>query len=109
MIIITFPNGADWFKANWVFRQLAADAGRHFSSDNDLLRELERAQAIGALFLNDMETSLAAKVSDALKSTAERTIRGEIEGWKPQDQAGRAQYLDSLTELLDIIRTQQIE
>ena len=41
-VIIVFPDGTDWFKANWVFRQLAQDVSDHYSSDAEVCKAVER-------------------------------------------------------------------
>jgi hypothetical protein len=87
LVIIAFPNGEDWFKANWVFRQLAEDVSQRNRNDNDVCKELELAQAI--------------------KTVVDDTISGTIEGWRPQDKPGHAMYCEALTELAKLIEQQQ--
>ena len=42
-VIIVFPNGTDWFRANWVFRQLAGDVSVHYRNDDSVCKALESA------------------------------------------------------------------
>lgn len=39
-VIVALPNGTDWFKASWVFRQLSEDMCRRYSQDNELRKYL---------------------------------------------------------------------
>lgn len=106
-VIIVFPNGTDWFKANWVFRQLAEDVSKSYPLDTEVNAEMEKAQAIGALFLNEMEKSLVSKVTDSLRTVAQDTLDGKIDGWRAEDECGHRMYLESLTELLNLLQQQQ--
>ena len=106
MVIIQFQNGADWYKANWVFRQLAEDTVTAFPHDHALRTTLEKAAAFGALFLDSMEAGAAASTMAALKCVAQRTIEGAIPGWKrsrPEDDDMQQMYLQAVTELLDLL------
>lgn len=107
MVIIAFPNGEDWFKANWVFRQLAEDVSQRNRNDNDVCKELELAQAYGLLDLRTMDTDLRRKMMQAIKTVVDDTISGTIEGWRPQDKPGHAMYCEALTELAKLIEQQQ--
>jgi len=111
MVIIKFKDGTDWFKANWVFRQLAEDTMAAFPNDNALGLVLEKAQAFGALFLDSMEANAATSTLEALRKVAEETIQGKIQGWKgkrPEDKEGQQMYLESITELLGFLRKQNL-
>lgn len=106
MIIIKFQDGTDWFKANWVFRQLAEDIMEAFPNDSALRQIMENAQALGGLFLNSMEPHVAASTLKAIKRVAEETSQGKIEGWnrtKPEDKDGQQMYLQSIKELLCLL------
>jgi hypothetical protein len=63
-----FPDGTDWFKANWVFRQLAEDVSNRYRHDDDVRKSLELAQAIGMLHLKDMDEKLRRNVMRAIKN-----------------------------------------
>ena len=52
MVIIQFKNGTDWYKANWVFRQLRADVAEAFPDDLELTTEMEKAEAFRMLSLD---------------------------------------------------------
>jgi len=51
MVIIRFPNGSDWYKANWAFRRLAEDIVAGHPDESDLKVEMERAEVLGLLLL----------------------------------------------------------
>jgi len=106
MVIIVFSNGTEWFKANWVFRQLAEDVATAFPLDQEVNFEIEKAQAIGALFLKDMDEPLRLRVTERLRTVAQRTLDGEIDGWRRDDADGHRMYLESLSELLALINAQ---
>jgi hypothetical protein len=109
MVIIRLPSGADWYKANWAFRQLAEDIRRRFTEDKAVAHEFEKAQAMGALFLDDIDKDLGKRVVVALKTVAEETIGGKIGGWKrthPADEAGQRMYLEALAELLSLLKAE---
>jgi hypothetical protein len=55
-----------------------------------------------------MDPDIAAATSHAIMTTAERTVAGEIEGWKrthPQDRDGQAMYLNAVAELLHLMKS----
>ena len=106
MVIIKFPDGSEWFKANWAFRRLAEDVAAAFPQNKDLISQMERAQGIGALFLSDLEVPLLTATLKAIRSVAKGTVDGVVQGWKrthPKDESGQQQYVDSMKELLDLI------
>jgi len=110
MVIIRFRDGVDWFKANWVFRQLAEDTIAAFPQDGDLQFIMMQAQALGALFLDSMDTDAASATTRAIRKVAEGTIQGTIQGWRltrPEDGVGQQMYLKSISELLDLIRDEE--
>ncbi|MFZ0543027.1 MAG: hypothetical protein WA424_03825 [Candidatus Sulfotelmatobacter sp.] len=109
MVIIKFPNGTDWCKANWAFRRLAEDVVAEYPGDRDLKLEMERAEAVGSMFLDQMGVPLSAKVIGAMRLVARRTVQGEIPGWRrshPNDIEGHRMYVESMTELLELIDNQ---
>jgi hypothetical protein len=106
-VIIVFPNGTDWFKANWVFRQLAGDVSVRYRNDDSVCKALESAQALGSLDLKDMDEDLRRKVMQAIKTVAEETISGTIAGWRPHDEGGHAMYREALSELAKLVEEQQ--
>ena len=69
-LIIVFPDGTDWFKANWVFRQLAQDVSDRYSSDAAVCKAVEVAEALGALDLKKMNDGLRGRVMEALTAVA---------------------------------------
>ena len=54
-VAIVFPNGTDWFKANWGFRQLAEDTTSHHREDDGICNALEEPLALGCLDLKKMD------------------------------------------------------
>ena len=109
MVIIKFPDGIDWFKANWVFRRLVEDVGIAFPQKRDLVARMERAQGIGAFILNEMDADSSSEAMDAMRLVAQGTIGGEIPGWRrthPDDENGQRQYVESMKGLLTLIMKQ---
>lgn len=104
MVVIILPDGRDWCKANWAFRQLVQDISRQFEHDDELCRTLDLAQAYGTLDLKGMPVELARRVSEAMLAVIGATQTGEIEAWRPEDQGGRTMYLQALAELADLLR-----
>src|SRR5262245_32436271 len=109
MIVIKFPSGTDWFKANWIFRQLAADVIASFPNDQALRLVMEKAQAFGGPFLDSMQAGAATSALEAIKKAAEETVQGKIQGWertKPEDKDGQRMYRESIEELLNLIENE---
>jgi len=109
MVIITFPDGSEWYQANWAFRQLSEDVVAAFPDNAELKRDLEKAQAFGHLALNAMNPTLASRVMSALKNVAEETIAGNIRGCRthrPDDERGHAMYVEAIRELLKLLNQQ---
>jgi len=109
MLIIRFPNGSDWYKANWAFRRLAEDVVAAHPDESGLKLEMERAEALGMLFLDQMEGALLSKVMEAMRSVAQETVEGKIPGWKrthPNDEKGQSMYLESMIVLIGLIDKQ---
>ena len=68
-VVIIFPNGMDWFKANWVFRRLAGDICVRYRKDDGICKVL--AQALGSLNIKNMTDELRPRVMQAIKIVAE--------------------------------------
>ena len=105
-VIIVFPNGADWFKANWVFRQLAQDVSERYGSDAEVCKAVEAAEALNALDLNKMSDGLRKRVMEALSAVAMDTIEGTIAGWRPHDAEEHALYCEAVSELSKCLKSQ---
>ena len=105
MVIIQLKDDVDWCKANWVYRQLMADAINLNQNDDELKRVLTYGRAIGTLFVNQMQDPLKLRVLKALKQTSQQTLVGAIPGWNlaESDEAGRKMYFSSVRELLELI------
>jgi hypothetical protein len=106
-VIIVFPNGANWFNANWVFSQLAEDVSKYGGSDSDVNNELEAALALGALFLDRMDGPLSSRIVESLRAVTQGTLDGRIDGWRKADKREHQIYLECLTELLSLLKQQQ--
>ena len=106
-VVIVLPNGTDWFKANWVFRQLAQDVSSRYQTLADVCKALELAQAVGSLDLKGMDEKLCSNVMEAIKTVAEETISGAIDGWRPHDPRDHAMYCEALGELAKPSRYQR--
>jgi hypothetical protein len=105
VVIINFPDGSDWYKANWTFRQICEDAIVRFPGASELKESLEMAQAYGRLSL-DHEEQMRRRTADALRIVARETIAGKIKGWAgahPEDLDGQEQYLGTIRELLGLL------
>ena len=98
-VIVVFPDGTDWFKANWVFRQLADDVSDRYKSDAEIREALEVAQALGTLDLKAMNDGLRKRVMEALTAVAMDTIKGIIAGWRPDDPEEHELSCDAVSEL----------
>lgn len=105
-VVIVFPDGTEWFKANWVFRQLAQDVSDRYSSDAEVCKALEVAEALGALDLKGMNAGLGRRVIDALADVAIDTMKGTIAGWRPHDAKDHALYCEAVSELAKLLRGQ---
>jgi len=98
-VLIKFPNGTDWFKANWVFRQLAKGVSDRYSGDVDVCKAMKMAEAIGTLDMQQMNEGLRGKVMEALSVVAKATIEGSISGLRPHDPKEHALYCEAVSEL----------
>jgi len=105
-VIIVFPDGTDWFKANWVFQQLAHDISDRYSGDAEVCQAVELAKAFGALDLKKMKEGLRRRVMEALMVVATDTIEGTITGWRPHDAREHALYCEAVSELAKSLRDQ---
>lgn len=104
--IIVLPDGTDWFKANWVFRQLAQDVSERYGSDTEICKAMEVAEALGALDLKKMNDGLRKRVMEALTAVAMDTIGGSIAGWRPHDAKEHSLYCEAVSELAKCLKTQ---
>lgn len=98
-VLIKFPDGTDWFKANWVFRQLASDVSDRYQDDVEVCAALKVAEANSMLDLHKMNDGTRRKLLEALSTVAKRTIEGSIAGWRPHDAREHAIYCEAVSEL----------
>jgi hypothetical protein len=107
MVIIKFTSGTDWYKANWVFRQIVNDVIAQSPDDVEVSFIMKQGQSYGLLSLDKLDSTVASKVVQAIRKVAEETLAGNIPGWKgtkPDDAKGQQMYLRSIAELLDLIK-----
>lgn len=102
-IIIVLPNGSDWFKANWVFRQLSEDICNRYRNDDDIRKTLDTAQALGSLDLKTMALELRCRMLAAIGTVVEETLSGAIAGWRPHDKNEHVLYCEAISELRELI------
>jgi hypothetical protein len=104
MMIIVFPDGSDWDRANWVFRRFAEDILETVPDDPELREELEKAQAFGTLFLDKMEPDLQRRVMEIMKDVAMLTM-AEARKWMVDQRGDEVvlQYVSSILELLNML------
>jgi hypothetical protein len=110
MILIHFPDGTEWFKANWVFRQVLEDVVKTFPDDAELKSALEQAAALGGLFLDSTDLVSAARILRCIRTVTERTVGGQLQGWagtRPTDTDGQHLYLEAISELLAAVDKQE--
>jgi hypothetical protein len=109
MVVIRFQDGTEWFKANWVFRQLLRDITQAFPDDSDLVFSMRQAGALGGLFLDSIDGVLAGRILRSMKNAAESTIRGVVKSSvdsTPIDADSQRMYHEAMSELLDAVNRQ---
>ena len=109
MVAIIFKNGRDWFKPNWLFRQLSEDVQKTFPDDQELIFVMEQAEALGGLHVELLTPSQSERAVASIKRVAEATLAGEIQGLSREGSDGeryRLLYLVALEELLEVIYSQ---
>ena len=108
MVIIKFRNGADWYKATWVYRQLSEDVARH-CDDAEVAHEMVAGGWYGALALDRLAEPLATRVQMAIVKVAKETLQGALPGWvgpDVRDDDGRRMYREAMEELLETANLQ---
>ena len=105
-VIILFPDGTDWFKANWVFRQLAQEVSDLYRSDAEMCKAVEAAEALGTLDLKKMNVGLRNRVMEALTAVAMGTIKGTVAGWRPHEAKEHDLYCSAIAELAKCLKNQ---
>lgn len=109
MVIICFKDGTEWYRANWIFRQLSADVESVCAGDNEISLAMEKAGAIGTLFLDRIDSRMAARILDCMRQAATAVVDGKIPGWietHPEDIEGDRMYVSSMSDLLKTIERQ---
>lgn len=112
MIIIQLRTRAEWYRANWVFRQFAEDLLCRYPDDVDLKMVLERTEAFGSLRFDSLGTEAATRLETAMLEVANATLAGTIKGWKgrrPDDKQGHDHYLEAMKDLAEMLCSHQEE
>ncbi len=104
MVIVKFPDGRDWFKANWVFRRLKHEMMAAAPDDAELKCALEEGEALGALYIDQMDSSLRSRTLLAMQNAVANTAKNAptLLRAHPDDTALR-EYITSISELSQMI------
>jgi hypothetical protein len=106
MVIITFPDGAEWFKPNWVFRRIVESVANNVPADDQVQNVMRKAEAFGHLALDSLAPSLAARVTHALTVVVNEASTGNLigpNGERSHEEPEHAMYLQSIRELSALI------
>src|SRR5262245_1490768 len=88
-VIITFPDGDDWYVSGIYFGELVKDYARLFPHDREMQRELGMIAAVGGIRLIETEPELATKLLGSLENLAEAKV-GEVHPDGTESTARRA-------------------
>lgn len=103
--------GGTWSVAGWAFRQLLDDVSQQYANDTELIEKFEQSKLHSGLILYLLDPSFADRIKNAISDVANGiltgTIQSGIEGQPYGDEMTAAQYLESLKELLEILRTSE--
>lgn len=108
-MIIRLQNGTEWYKANWIFRQLAKDILQRYAEDNELNFELQKAEALGGIYFDSLDKEISDKLLTAIKEVAQLIIAegaGDSKGTK-SNEAEHHMYYDAIIELLHLIKSDE--
>ncbi len=109
MIIIDFKDGTDWYRPNWMYRQLCDDIRARYPDEVGLLQEMDNSAAYGHLNLPALDPAMSSMIMTAMKTVA---MEADARGWTnrkishPEDLAGEDTYLSSLRSLAELIQRQ---
>lgn len=107
VIVFSRNPDIDWFRAGWIFRQVMEDTLAQCPTDAEMSAEFERAEAIGALFVDEMREPLRSRTRAAMRDAAIGILKGEVrsrlEDKTYETPVSIEQYRESLEELLAAI------
>jgi hypothetical protein len=110
MAVIGFRSGSVWLKARWAVSRFLEDVIASHPEDRLLCFKLEQAMALDGLHLDLQEEAFAERILAALKYVAQATVEGRLgvcvrgKVLEPEDQR---QYVESVTELLELINREE--
>ena len=106
-VLITFPDGGDWYVSNFGFELILQNYRIVFPHDPKMQHELEMVRAVGGIELGKQEPELARSIAAALERLAERVIaelpsdRTEL---VPKDRQTQEDHLVILRKLLPLVQ-----
>jgi len=103
MILITFPDGTDWFKANWVFREFSVEIAAMFTNDEGVLSDIERIYCNGGINFAGEDPVRSAHLAGALRRAAAQTVLKDSSEWRFSDPERHRAYIESVKELRDLL------
>ncbi len=96
-----------WAVAGWALRQVLDDTASQQPHDSEMAEEFVRAKAIDGLTVYLMPPEFAARVTRAIRATAQGILSGAIRSGITDKAIGDArtvaQYREALRELLEAI------
>jgi len=106
MASISIPGQSPWVKARRVVFRFLEDVQSQFSTDSELVDQLNASMALDGLHLDLIDPELSVRIAAALEVVAEATISGESamhhgEGLDPESEQ---MYVDTVRELLEKLR-----
>jgi hypothetical protein len=110
-VIIDFPGGAHWQKANWVYRRFSEDVVACSQADAEIADAMQQGLYFNHLPLDTIPEPLRTRIAKVMRDVARRTLAGEIPGWKrthPDDENGIRGYTESLIEFLETLNSAHV-
>ena len=105
-VLITFPDGSDWYVTNG-FGWLVQNHAILFPDDAEMQHELEMVGAVGGIVLGEQGPPCVQRLLFVLEKLAVRTIE-ELQSEKaqlvPQDSDGQQQLLQIMHKLLPLVK-----
>ena len=97
----------NWVVAGWAYRQILEDVIARFPKDSEMVNTLKHYSDLDGLMFYFLETSLAARITAAIKQVAEGiwadTIQSSIHDKPFGNNHIVAEYRSSLQRLLSVI------
>jgi len=101
-----------WVVAGWAFRQVLEDVRSQYSTDADMISELELARDLKYLFIDSFSPDLAKRLANAIRDTAAGILSGAIRSGlldQPYGDANAiAEYRSALPELIAVVSEQVV-